>query len=117
MSVSSIASTNNVYRNQIVQAFSNLQSSLSSGNLSTAQQAYGTLMQDLQGLQQTQGAQQTGSQIGIDLAAMGSALQSGNITVAQSAFATLMQDLGNGSTGTLGSSLFPTAGSNINILV
>jgi len=180
MSVSSISSTNNVYRNQLVQAFSNLQSSLSSGNLSTAQQAYATFTQDLQSLQQAQGAQQTGSQIGVDLAAMGnalqsgsitnaqtafaqltqdlqgvqqtqgtqqtyghrhhhhhhaggsqaastsfstdlaavgSALQSGSITNAQAAFATLMQDLGNNATGGIGSSLFQTAGSNINVLV
>jgi hypothetical protein len=98
MSISGISSSSNAYQNQlqqIAQAFSNLQTDVSTGSLSTAQQAYATLMQDLQNVQQAQGAQQTGgtSQIGTDLAAVGSALQSGDITGAQSAFATLTQDL------------------------
>ncbi len=96
-SVSGISSNTNVYRNQfqqIAQAFSSLQTGLSSGNLSTAQQAYAALTQDLQNVQQTQGTQQAGtSQIGTDLASVGTALQSGSVTSAQSAFATLTQDL------------------------
>ena len=124
MSISGISSSSNAYQNQlqqIAQAFSNLQTDVSTGSLSTAQQAYATLMQDLQNVQQAQGAQQTGgtSQIGTDLAAVGSALQAGSITDAQSAFATLMQDLGNSATGTSASSnsLFQAAGSNVNITV
>jgi len=98
MSISGISSSSNAYQNQlqqIAQAFSNLQTDVSTGSLSTAQQAYATLMQDVQNVQQAQSAQQTGgtSQIGTDLAAVGSALQSGDITGAQSAFATLTQDL------------------------
>ena len=98
MSISGISSSSNAYQNQlqqIAQAFSNLQTDVSTGSLSTAQQAYATLMQDVQNVQQAQGAQQTGgtSQIGTDLAAVGSALQSSDITAAQSAFATLTQDL------------------------
>jgi len=96
-SISGISSSTNVYRTQfqqIAQAFSTLQTSLSSGNLSTAQQAYATLTQDLQNVQQTQGTQQAGSsQIGTDLASVGTALQSGSVTSAQSAFAALTQDL------------------------
>ena len=98
MSISGISSSSNAYQNQlqqIAQAFSNLQTDVSTGSLSTAQQAYATLMQDVQNVQQAQSAQQTGgtSQIGTDLAAVGSALQSGDITGAQGAFATLTQDL------------------------
>jgi hypothetical protein len=98
MSISGISSSTNAYKNQLQQMrtdFSTLQASLSSGNLSTAQQAYVTLTQDLQNTQQTQGGQQVGgtSQLSKDLAAVGSALQSGDLTSAQSAFATLTQDL------------------------
>ena len=62
-SISGISSNTNPYQNQfqqIAQAFTTLQTSLSSGNLSTAQQAYATLAQDLQSAQQSQGTQQTG---------------------------------------------------------
>ena len=98
MSVSAISSTTNVYQNefqQIKKDFSTLQTSLSSGSLAGAQQAYAALTQDLQAVQQTDGEQQTGgsSQISNNLAAVGNALQSGNITDAQKAFATLTQDL------------------------
>jgi hypothetical protein len=92
MSVSSISSVSNVYQNQLQQVkkdFSALQASLSSGDLTTAQNAYATLTQDLQGAQQTGG----NGQISKDLAVVGSALQSGNITDAQSAFAALTQDM------------------------
>jgi len=97
MSISGISSSTNAYKNQLQQMrtdFSTLQASLSSGNLSTAQQAYVTLTQDLQNTQQTQGGQVGGTgQLSKDLAAVGSALQSGDLTSAQSAFATLTQDL------------------------
>jgi phage gp29-like protein len=97
-SISGISSSTSGYQSQfqqIEQAFTNLQTDLSSGNLSTAQQAYTTLTQDLKNVQQTQGGQQTGgnSQISTDLAAVGSALQSGSLSGAQSAFATLTQEL------------------------
>jgi hypothetical protein len=100
MSVSGISSGANVYQNQLQQIkkdFSTLQTDLSSGSLATAQQAYATLTQDLQAVQQTEGGQQVGgnSQLSNDLAAVGSALQSGDITGAQNAFATLTQDLQN----------------------
>jgi hypothetical protein len=100
MSVSSISSSANVYQNQFQQIkkdFSTLQTDLSAGSLGGAQQAYASLMQDLQSAQQTEGGQQAAgsSQISNDLAAVGSALQSGNVSSAQSAFATLTQDLQN----------------------
>ena len=98
MSISGISSSTTNYRNQfqeIMKDFSALKTDLSSGNLTTAQQAYTTLTQDLQNVQQTEGIQQTsgGSQISTDLAAVGKALQSGDLKTAQSAFATLTQDL------------------------
>ena len=100
MSISSISSSTNAYQKQLQQMstdFTTLQASLSSGNLSTAQQAYVTLTQDLQNTQQTQGGQQAGgtSLVSKDLAAVGTALQSGDLTGAQSAFTTLTQDLQN----------------------
>ncbi len=99
-SISGISSSTSAYQKQLQQImkdFSTLQTDLSSGSLSTAQQAYATLTQDLQNVQQTQGAQQTGgsSRISTDLAAVGSALTSGSISDAQSAFATLTQDMQN----------------------
>ncbi len=98
MSISGISSSTTSYRNQfqeIMKDFLALKTDLSSGNLTTAQQAYTTLTQDLQNVQQTEGIQQTsgGSQISTDLAAVGKALQSGDLKTAQSAFATLTQDL------------------------
>ena len=127
MSVSSISSSANVYQNQFQQIkkdFSTLQTDLSAGSLGGAQQAYASLMQDLQSAQQTEGGQQAAgsSQISNDLAAVGSALQSGNVSSAQSAFATLLQDLGNSSaqstTGSSGSSTIVQAvGANLNISV
>ena len=98
MSISGISSSTNVYQNQFQQMrkdFSALQTDLSSSNLTGAQQAYATLMQDLQNVSQSQSGQQAGgtSQLGNDLAAVGKALQSGSLTDAQSAFALLTQDL------------------------
>ncbi len=99
-SISGISSSTNSYQSQLQQImkdFTTLKTDLSSGNLTTAQQAYTTLTQDLQNVQQADGIQQTGgtSQIGTDLAAVGTALTSGNIKDAQNAFATLTQDLQN----------------------
>ena len=99
-SISGISSGTNLYQSQfkqVVQDFSSLQNDLSSGNLSTAQQAYTSLTKDLASVRQTEGIQTGGtSQINTDLAAVGSALQSGDLSGAQSAFSKLMQDLGNG---------------------
>ena len=96
-SISGISSGTSLYQSQfkqVVQDFSSLQSDLSSGNLSTAQQAYTSLTKDLASVRQTEGIQTGGtSQINTDLAAVGSALQSGDLSGAQSAFATLTQDL------------------------
>jgi hypothetical protein len=100
MSISGISSSTNAYKNQLQQMrtdFTTLQASLSSGNLSTAQQAYVTLTQDLQNTQQTQSGQQAGgtSLVSKDLEAVGRALQSGDLTGAKTAFSTLTQDLQN----------------------
>ncbi len=96
-SISGISSGTNLYQSQfkqVMQDFLSLQSDLSSGNLSTAQQAYTSLTKDLASVRQTEGIQTGGtSQINSDLAAVGSALQSGDLSGAQSAFATLTQDL------------------------
>jgi len=96
-SISGISSGTNLYQSQfkqVAQDFSSLQSDLSSGNLSTAQQAYTSLTKDLASVRQTEGIQTGGtSQINTDLAAVGSALQSGDLSGAQSAFTTLTQDL------------------------
>ena len=104
MSIAGISSNISVYQNQFHQTkkdFSDLETDLSSGNLTSAQQAYTALTQDLQNANQTQSGQQTSgnSQISNDLAAVGSALQSGDLTGAQSAFATLTQDLQNAAQG------------------
>ena len=98
MSISGISSSASVYRSQFQQTkkdFTALQTDLSSGNLTAAQQAYATLTQDIQNITQAQSGQLvTGnSQISNDLAAVGTALNAGDLTGAQSAFATLTQDI------------------------
>ena len=100
MSISGVSSSTNAYQNQFQQIskdFSALKTDLSSGNLTTAQQAYTTLSQDLQNVRQAEGIQQAGtnSPVNTDLAAVGSALKSGDLAGAQSAFTTLTQDLQN----------------------
>ncbi len=110
MFISSISSSTNVYRNRLQQMkkdFSTLQTSLSSGNVTTSQQAYAALTQGLQNAQQSQGGQLAwgDSELTTDLAAVGTALQSGDIKGVQSAFATLMQDLAtSGARNTTGTS-------------
>lgn len=104
MSISGISSSTNVYQDPMRQIqsvkedFSGLTTSLASGNLTAAQTAFATLMQDL-GSSGAQSSQQTGaaSQVSTDLNAVGTALNSGNLSDAQKAFATLMQDLQAGS--------------------
>ncbi len=99
MSVSGISSGINAYGSQFQQVkkdFLALKADLASGDLTTSQQAYATLTQDLQNTRQTQGIQGGNSQISKDLAAVGIALTSGNLASAQSAFATLTQDLQQG---------------------
>ena len=96
MSVSGISSGVNAYGSQFQQVkkdFLALQTDLTSGDLTTSQQAYTTLTQDLQNVRQTEGIQGANSQISTDLAAVGEALGSGDLNTAQSAFATLTQDL------------------------
>src|SRR5271157_2103560 len=68
-----------------------LSSALQSGDLTGAQNAFATLMQDL-GSTNTQQATAT---LSTDLTALSSALQSGDLTGAQNTLATVMQDLQN----------------------
>ncbi len=96
MSVSGISSGINAYGSQFQQVkkdFLALKADLASGDLTTSQQDYATLTQDLQNVRQTQGIQGGNSQISTDLAAVGKALDSKDLGSAQSAFATLTQDL------------------------
>jgi hypothetical protein len=96
MSISGVSSSTNAYQSQfqqITKDFSALKTDLASGDLTTAQQAYTTLTQDLRDVRQAQGIQQATSRVNTDLAAVGNALQSGDLAGAQSAFATLTQDL------------------------
>ena len=99
MSIAGISSSTNLYQDptsqiQSVRAdFSGLTTSLASGDLTAAQTAFTTLIQDLGS--GAQSGQQTGaaSQLRTDLTAVGTALDSGNLSDAQKAFATLMQHL------------------------
>ena len=100
MSVSDISTSTNIYQDRMSQMqsvrqdFSSLTTSLASGDLTGAQNAFGTLMQDI-GSTNAQSGQQAGatSQISTDLTALGTALNAKDLTTAQSAYATLMQDL------------------------
>lgn len=102
MSISGIASDPTVNQNyasspfqQVRKDFAALKSSLNSGDLSGAQNAFATLTQDLQSVTQAQTGQQTGtnSTIDNDLSVIGAALQKGDITGAQNAFQTLQKDM------------------------
>ncbi len=103
MSISGISSSTNPYQDPMSQVrlvrkdFSGLTTSLASGDLSAAQTAFTTLMQDL-GNSGVQSGQQTGatSQLSTDVTAVGTALDSGDVTQAQKAFAKLMQELETG---------------------
>ncbi len=100
MSIAGISSSTNLYQDPTSQVqsvredFSGLKASLASGDLTAAQTAFTTLMQDL-GNSGAQSGQQAGAagQLSTDLTAVGTALDSGNLSDAQKAFATLMQDL------------------------
>jgi len=100
MSISTISDSTSTYQDRLSQLqsvrqdFTSLSSSLASGDLTTAQSAFATLMQDL-GSTSAPTSQQTGvsSQISTDLTALGDALNSKDPTAAQKAFATLVQDL------------------------
>ena len=104
MSISGISSSTNAHYQDpmsqlqsVRQDFSSLTTSLASGDLTGAQNAFATLMQDLGGNTSAQSGQQTGapSQLDTDLTTLGNALNSssGDLTAAQKAFATLLQDL------------------------
>ncbi|MGD0235717.1 MAG: hypothetical protein ABSC55_14425 [Syntrophorhabdales bacterium] len=100
MSISGISSSTNIYQDPLSQIqlvsedFSGLTTSLASGNLTAAQTAFTTLMQDLGNSGQQTGAT---SQVSTDLTALGTALNAnsgaGDLAAAQSAFATLRRDL------------------------
>jgi hypothetical protein len=116
MSVSAVSSSSSVTQtdsrslvNQFKQDFKQLASSLQSGDLTGAQQAYAALQQ-LQQSNQSGGQSSNGQQasstnnpIQNDFAALGSALQSGDLSSAQSAFSQLQTDMKaavqNGSSG------------------
>ena len=109
MSVTSISAVNSAAALQPVQSnqtsparqlrqdFDSLSQALGSGDLSGAQKAFSTFMQDLQGIQQSQSGQQTGQggQFNVQdaLSALNQALNSGDLSGAQKAFASLRQDL------------------------
>jgi hypothetical protein len=97
MSICGVSSCTNSYRSQFQQLskdFSALKSSLASGDITTAQESYATLTQDLQSVRQARGIESdTDSAINTDLEALGKALESGDLEGAQSAFATLTKDL------------------------
>ena len=84
---------------QIQQLFKQLASSLQSGNLASAQKAYGSLEQLLQGnpsrsqASSAQPGSTTSSAVQKDFAALGQALSSGDLSTAQSAFTQLQTDL------------------------
>ena len=74
--------------------FNQLQQSLNSGDVSSAQQAFKSLQQLLPAAQFKSTGQNGGnSQLQQDFDALGQALQSGDLTAAQDAFKTLKQDL------------------------
>jgi hypothetical protein len=110
MSIPGISSSTNPYQDpasriqSVRQDFSGLTTSLASGDLTAAQNAFATLMQDLKagGLHHHHHHRHTGSaqstNLSTDLTAIGNALQSNDLAGAQKAFATLMQDIGNNGT-------------------
>lgn len=76
------------------QALQQLQSDLSSGNLTGAQSAFQTLQNVLQDSPTAAGSSlSSNSQLATDVSALGSALSSGDLSTAQSAFATVLGDL------------------------
>ena len=102
MSISGISSDPTVSQNyasnpfqQVKKDFSALKTSLTSGDLAGAQQAFQTLQTDMQNIGQAQSSQQAGasSPLDNDLNALGAALQNGDTSGAQKAFATLQKDM------------------------
>lgn len=75
-------------------ALQSLQSSLSTGNLTSANSAFQTLQTVLQdSATASRTTLGSNSQLTTDLTSLGSALSSGNVSTAQSAFATVLGDL------------------------
>src|SRR5271157_2454117 len=108
MSIPSVSSDPTVSQNyasnpfqQIRKDFTALKTSLTSGDLTGAQQAFATLQQDMQSIglagssQQaaTTTATQASSPLDADLNALGTALKNGDTSGAQQAFATLQKDM------------------------
>lgn len=108
MSIPSISSDPTVSQNyasnpfqQIRKDFTALKTSLTSGDLTGAQQAFATLQQDMQSAGLAGGSQQTAtttatqasSPLDTDLNALGAALKNGDTSGAQQAFATLQKDM------------------------
>ncbi|MGO8985147.1 MAG: hypothetical protein ACLPHI_03695 [Terriglobales bacterium] len=79
---------------QLQQTLQTLQNSISSGNLSGAETAFGALQQLNQHLETASGSSSaSNSQLSTDLTALGSAIGSGDLSTAQSALATVKNDL------------------------
>ncbi len=107
MSISGISSDPTVSQNyvspfqQIRKDFAALKTSLTSGDLTGAQQAFATLQQDMQSIGLAGSSQQTAtttatqasSPLDTDLNALGAALKNGDTSGAQQAFATLQKDM------------------------
>jgi hypothetical protein len=80
------------------QDFNALQSALQSGNISSAQSAFASFLQDVQATALKAGSKSLfapGSQPSKDLDALGSALKSANLAAAKQAFTALSQDVQN----------------------
>ena len=76
------------------QALQSLQSSLSTGNLTSANSAFQTLLTVLQDSATGSGATlASNSQLSTDLTALGGALSGGDVATAQSAFSSVLGDL------------------------
>jgi ribosomal protein S20 len=79
---------------QLQQALQTLQTSLTSGDLDSAQSAFQTVQNLNQSLEAANGSSASNSsQLSTDMTALGGALSSGDLSTAQSAFATVQSDL------------------------
>ncbi len=95
-----VLSTSNA--TQLQQTLLNLQSTLSSGDLTGAQSAFATLQKLNSNLATASGSSvSSNSQLSTDLTALGSALTAGDLATAKSAFATVQNDLKNGNSPSL----------------
>jgi ribosomal protein S20 len=92
---------NQIPMSQLVQSFKAVSSALQSGDLSSAQSAFSTFQQALQGNSSAASAQPFGknSQANTDYQSLTSSLQSGNLASAQKAFTSLKNDLQSTSAG------------------